>query len=56
VVFLFTQPPLVERLAHLKQIPDGRGRNTLRLNFVSETPERIREGMAVLAAVIRETS
>jgi 2-aminoadipate transaminase len=36
--------------------PDGRGRNTLRLNFVSETPERIREGIALLAAVIRETS
>jgi 2-aminoadipate transaminase len=35
--------------------PDGRGRNTLRLNFVSETPERIREGIAVLADVIRET-
>jgi 2-aminoadipate transaminase len=34
---------------------DGRGRNTLRLNFVSETPERIREGIAVLSAVIRET-
>jgi DNA-binding transcriptional MocR family regulator len=35
--------------------PDGRGRNTLRLNFVSETPERIREGIAILSAVIRET-
>jgi 2-aminoadipate transaminase len=35
--------------------PDGRGRNTLRLNFVSESPKRIREGIAVLAAVIRET-
>src|SRR5262249_644253 len=35
--------------------PDGRGRNTLRLNFVSETPERIREGITLLAAVIRET-
>jgi 2-aminoadipate transaminase len=35
--------------------PDGRGSNTLRLNFVSETPERIREGIAVLFAVIRET-
>jgi 2-aminoadipate transaminase len=35
--------------------PDGRGGNTLRLNFVSEPPERIREGIALLAAVIRET-
>jgi 2-aminoadipate transaminase len=35
--------------------PHGGGDHTLRLNFVSEPPERIREGIAVLSAVIRET-
>lgn len=33
--------------------PDGRGANTLRLNFVSATEPRIREGIAILAEVIR---
>lgn len=34
--------------------PDGRGANTFRLNFVSATEERIREGLRILAEVVRE--
>jgi 2-aminoadipate transaminase len=34
--------------------PAGGGDHTLRLNFVSATPERIREGIALLSALIRE--
>jgi DNA-binding transcriptional MocR family regulator len=34
--------------------PDGRGANTLRLNFVSASPERIEAGVRVLAGVIDE--
>lgn len=34
--------------------PDGGGRNTLRLNFVSATEERIREGIRILGEVLRE--
>lgn len=34
--------------------PDGRGKNTLRLNFVSAGETRIREGIAILAGVLRE--
>jgi len=33
---------------------DGRGANTLRLNFTNATPERIREGIARLGCVLRE--
>jgi len=35
--------------------PDGRGRNTLRLNFVSESEERIGEGIRILGEVVRES-
>jgi len=34
--------------------PDGRGRNTFRLNFVSADEPKIREGIGILAAVLRE--
>lgn len=34
--------------------PDGRGRNTFRLNFVSAPEEKIREGVRVLGEVVRE--
>lgn len=36
--------------------PAGGGQNTLRLNFVSATEERIREGVRLLAGVIREAA
>jgi 2-aminoadipate transaminase len=34
--------------------PDGRGQNTFRLNFVSATEDRIREGIAILGQVVGE--
>ena len=34
--------------------PDGGGRETLRLNFVSSKPDAIARGIAVLGEVIRE--
>ena len=34
--------------------PDGSGANTLRLNFVSADEARIREGIRILAEVVRE--
>ena len=34
--------------------PDGRGKNTMRLNFSYCKPEIIREGIARLAQVIKE--
>jgi len=34
--------------------PDGGGENTFRLNFVSATEDRIREGIGILGAVLRE--
>src|SRR5206468_3281230 len=34
--------------------PRGGGDHTLRLNFVSATPDQIREGIHLLAGVIRE--
>lgn len=36
--------------------PDGKGRNALRLNFVSEPEGRIREGIRVLAECIQEST
>ncbi len=36
--------------------PDGRGVNTLRLNFVSASPEKIVIGVKLLAEVMRESS
>ncbi len=35
--------------------PGGGGENTLRLNFVSATEEKIREGIGILSGVIRES-
>ena len=32
--------------------PDGRGANTLRLNFVSASPEKIKAGIAILAQIV----
>ena len=34
--------------------PDGHGANTLRLNFVSASPEKIKEGIAILAQILND--
>jgi DNA-binding transcriptional MocR family regulator len=34
--------------------PGGGGRHTLRLNFISEPPDRIRRGLGILGELLRD--